>query len=509
MGWLERAALGLLARLGPAKLREPARILGERPVPTPPGTVAVELDESARRLEQIEHVVIVMLENRSFDHMLGYLSLPEQLGGRGRSDVEGLAPGMSNPSPGDRGECGIYHLDRTVFAGEAEDPAHGGGDVEEQLAGGNSGFVRNFARHGARQAKKEGVPPPDPCLVMGYFDGTDLPAYDYLAANFTVCDHWFSSVPGATWPNRLYAVSGRADGSRDDKQGLPVYNLPTVFRHLDAAEVLWRWYSFDPATLRLIDARYRLDESHHHHFSYFDRRKLSHREEAVAAALMERPSFLDDAANGELAPVTWIDPHFKDMRMLGPDSNDDHPPADVTAGQDLVASIYHALRESRQWEKTMLVVTYDEHGGMFDHVEPPEAPDEDAGFRRFGVRVPALVVSPWVAAECSQIPLDHTSLIKTLLLRFCQRQGRIPDMGARVNAANHLGALLGGKRRDDIPGHAELRERMVRWRAGFDAARFANPKDAAQALTPLNDLQNGLAHANRALRAAGLPAGHP
>jgi phospholipase C len=511
MSWWERALLGLVARFGPRKLRDPARMLAERPVPTPAGTVAVSVDESARRLHQIEHFVVVMLENRSFDHMLGYLSLPRELGGRGRGDVCGLARGMSNPNPRDRGECGIHHLDRTVFAGEAEDPAHGGADVEEQLAGGNAGFVANFASHSERRALAEQppVPVPDPCLAMGYFDGDDLPTYDFLAANFTVCDRWFSSVPGATWPNRLYAVAGRADESLDDKPGLPTYNLPTVFRHLDDAEVLWRWYSFDPATLRLIDARYRLDESRHHHFSFVDKRKLSHGEEAVGAALVERPSFLDDAANGELAPVTWIDPHFKDMRMLGPDSSDDHPPADVKAGQDLIATIYHALCESPQWEKTMLLVTYDEHGGMFDHVEPPAAPDDDARFRRLGVRVPALVASPWVKARCDHTQFDHTSIIKTLLLRFCERDGQIPDMGSRVAAANHLGTVLESTPRAGLPDHADLSEQMVRWRTRFDSARYADAQALAQKPGRLNDLQNGLAHANRALRAAGLPAGHP
>lgn len=509
MSWFERALLELVARLGPAKLRRPAQVLAERPAPTPVGTVAVEANEAVERLGQIEHVVVVMLENRSFDHMLGYLSLPRQLGGAARNDLDGLRPEMSNLNPRDHGMCGIHHLDRTAFASEAEDPGHGGADVEEQLADGNSGFVKNFGHHAARYVEKHGGPEPDPCLVMGYFDGGDLPVYDFLAQNFTVCDRWFSSVPGATWPNRLYAVAGHADGSLDDKPGLPIYNLPTVFRHLDRAGVLWRWYSFDPATLRLIDAEYRLDERHHHHFSFFDKRKLSHREETVDGLLMERPSFLDDAAAGELPPVSWIDPHFKDMQMLGPDSSDDHPPSDVTGGQDLVLSVYHALRHSPQWQKTLLVVTYDEHGGMFDHVEPPAAPDDDPSFRHFGVRVPALVVSPWVAANCDSTQFDHTSIIKTLLLRFCREDGRIPDMGLRVSEANHLGALLEGAARLDIPDHRGLSEQMKAWRAEWDAARFDERQTKSIPPRSLNELQNGLAGAHRVLRAAGLPAGHP
>jgi len=124
--------------------------------------------------------------------------------------------------------------------------------------------------------------------------------------------------------------------------------------------------------------------------------------------------------------------------------NSDHPPADVIFGQELVLHVFHAIAASPTWEKTLLVITYHEHGGFFDHVVPPEAPDPSSGFQTYGPRVPALVVSPWVEpGSASSTVFEHCAIIKTILLRFCRhRDGSIPDMGTPVTAANHLGSLL-------------------------------------------------------------------
>ena len=175
---------------------------------------------------------------------------------------------------------------------------------------------------------------------MGYYDAHDLPVYDHLATEYCVVDRWFSSVPGATWPNRLYSLTGQAAGTRDDISP-PIYSLPAFPRYLDQFGVDWRWYSFDPGTLRAVDPAYRL--SQHHRFAFVDTRKLSTKERAAGELTEEGPSFLDDVAAGRLPAVSWIDPRFKDLRVLGPDSNDDHPPSDVLAGQDLVLTLYHAL----------------------------------------------------------------------------------------------------------------------------------------------------------------------
>lgn len=515
MGEIERGALRELARILPSRWREVAKLIAAPVPPTPQATVPAPTDATAGRLQAIDHIVVVMLENRSFDHMLGYLSLPPELGGAGRSDVDGLRGPEANFNLLDGQRYPIHRLDATKFRDETEDPDHSGPSVDEQLSDGCGGFVRNFARVSAQRAREKDETPPDPGLVMGYYDAERLPVYDHLAREYCVVDRWFSSVPGATWPNRLYATAGQAAGTREDLSP-PVYELPSFVRHLDDHGVSWRWYSFDPATLRLVDPAYRLER--HEHFAFVDSRTLSPQEQAAGALLEEGPSFLDDAANGTLPAVSWIDPHFKDLAVLGPSSNDDHPPSDVAAGQDLILRVFHALRTSELWQRTLLLVTYDEHGGFYDHVQPPAAVDEGAAeFKRLGVRVPALVASPLVAAGLTSSALlggdfhfEHTSIIKTILARFCQRDGQIPAMTARVQAANHLGHLLSdGPPREAAPNHGEVAERMAALQQGWVDARFGQPVAAGGPPMRLTEFQDGYYTAARLLRHAGLPAGRP
>ncbi len=512
----ERAALGGVAHLLPSSWQPIAKLIGE-PVPaTPSRMIAAPGGPAAARLEELEHIVVLMLENRSFDHMLGYLSLPAAEGGRARADVDGLTSPLVNWNEYENRRVEIHHLAATQFAGEAEDPDHSGHSVAEQLSNNGQGFVENFARISKARAATLGVPAPDPNLVMGYYNGEDLPVYDHLAAEYCVVDRWFSSVPGATWPNRLYSVTGRAAGSTDDVSP-PLYSLPSFVRYLDQRGVDWGWYSFDPGTLRAIDPAYRL--SGHRHFSFLDSRKLSTMERAVGELTEEHNSFLDDVAKGELPPVSWIDPRFKDLKVLGPDSNDDHPPSDVIAGQDLVLTIYHALASAPSWEKTLLIITYDEHGGFYDHVAPGAAVDESPGFQRLGVRVPALLVSPLVTAGSTStaklgpdLHFDHTSIIKTILTRFCKVGGKIPAMSARVAAAQHLGVLLsepGTPPRGPVADHTAAIQRMVAWRTKWAEDRFDQPVAAGGQPGRLTDLQTGFCETARLLRRAGLPAGHP
>lgn len=509
----ERAALRAVAHLLPDKWRQIVDVVAAAVPPTPEQRIPAPADSAVKRLDQIEHIVVVMLENRSFDHMLGYLSLPAALGGRGRADIDGLKGPETNFNMHDGTRYPIHHLAQTQFMGEAEDPDHSGGSVDQQLADGGQGFVDNFVRISAARAKQLNVPLPDPGLVMGYYDSDDLPVYDHLAAEYCVVDRWFSSVPGATWPNRLYALAGQAAGSRDDISP-PLYELPTFARYLDESGVDWRWYSFDPGTLRAVDPAYRL--SSHDRFGYVDARKISIREEVVGK-LTEKGSFLDDVAAGKLPQVSWIDPRFKDLRVLGPDSNDDHPPSDVLAGQDLILTIYHALSNAATWPKTLLIVTYDEHGGFYDHVAPPAATDDHPDFRRLGVRVPALLVSPLVTRGSTSTTLlggdfhfDHTSIMKTIFTCFCQADGQIPEMTARAGAANHLGHLLSGDEpRADVPDHSAAALRMTEWRSAFTDARFKDPTAAVMAPHELTDFQNGFYEMARLLRHAGLPGGHP
>jgi len=456
-------------------------------------------DQAVGGLERIEHVVVLMMENRSFDHMLGFLRLHE-----GRDEIDGLTGRETNSYGGQ--QYAVHHLDRTQYP-KALDPCHGGACVAQQIAGEMGGFVANFVEMNRPDPEHIG-------LVMGYYDAEDLPVYAHLAEEFAVCDRWFSSLPGSTWPNRLYSLTGRCDGSAENREGLPIYDLPSFARQLDAHGVSWRWYSHDPATLRLADGRYRL--SHHDNFAFFDRRKVSVVTRLAEELLLEeRSCFLDDARDGTLPSVSWIDPNFVDLSFFETSSNDDHPPSDVHAGQQLVLQVYRALAESPLWERTLLVITYDEHGGFYDHVVPPPCADDDPRFRRYGVRVPAFAISPWVAPRSvSHEVFDHTSIIKTILTRFCaDADGAIPDMGARVAAANHLGSLLTlDQPRSDHARSGALHglvERFHEHRLAALTRRLLHPSEPVDPPQRLDELKTGIAGAALELRRQGLPAGHP
>lgn len=450
---------------------------------------AVAPDATVENLDKIEHVVVLMLENRSFDHVLGYLTLEN-----GRTDVDGLTKEMHNTYKG----VDYFPKRRADTAfGKKQDPCHAGACVTEQLSNNNGGFVSNYA------STHKGDPEVD--LVMNYYDGATLKVYEQLVKDSVVCDRWFCSVPGATWPNRLYSVTGQSGGTKDNKT-IPIYDLPSFVRHLSARNVSWRWYAHHaPATLRLIDSQYRPPlHPKFDHFSYFDRHSD-----------LGGNSFLEDAAQGKLAAVSWIDPDFGDP-VTGPTKteNDDHPPVDVMGGQELVLKLYNAVTSSPQWDKTLLVVLYDEHGGLYDHVPPPAAEDDRPSFRQYGVRVPAFVVSPWAEADkISHVVFDHTSIIKTILLKFCrQPDGSIPNMGARVNAANHLGVLLtrtSPRPAPPVTAFEPLVASLAAWRA--EALRSSLMLQAAGEVShpEPNDLQEGVKRARRRLRAQGLPEGQP
>jgi phospholipase C len=462
-------------------------------------------------LSKVDHIVVLMLENRSFDHMLGYLSLT----GR-RPDVDGLRPEFANQYEGRT--YPVYHLETTVVG---MDPDHTASGVDQQVAGGTmSGFVANAAATLASRKVEDG----DPACVMGYYDETDVPVYDHLAEEFAVCDRWFSSVPGSTMPNRLYALCGGAAGSRDNRPAYmpPLYHQPSFIRYLDAYHVSWRWYSFDPGLLRLADVHYRL--GHHDRFGYFSKTGLPWRTILDITVNANIPSFLEDAANGALPSVSWIDPAFTNFNPLGLPLNDDHPPADIKDGQDLVLAVYDALAGSPQWDRLLLVIVYDEHGGFFDHVPPPPAEDDDpTTFGCYGVRVPAIIVSPWVEPRhvCSTF-FDHTSIINTVLSRFCpecledpgsEQRSRphiarqSPSPGKRVIQANDLGELLSrATPRTAPPRDALVRQAAARAAQSGPANRSSAHDDGA---APVDDLQRSILAATHELRKRGHPANMP
>jgi phospholipase C len=463
----------------------------------------------AANLEKVGHLVVVMLENRSFDHMLGYLSLSG-----GRPEIDGLRPGLANEFQGRA--YPVHHLAATALG---IDPDHSSGAIDRQVAGGEmSGFVASAAATLSGRGAGDG----DPGCVMGYYDGADVPVYDHLAGEFAVCDRWFASVPGSTLPNRLYALCGTAAGSRDDRplHVPPLYHQPSFARHLDAHGISWRWYSFDPGTLRLADARYRL--RHHRRFGYFSKTGLPWKTVFDISCNPKIPSFLDDAAAGTLPSVSWIDPAFTNFNPLGFPVNDDHPMADIKDGQDLVLAVYDALAASPQWDRCLLVIVYDENGGFYDHVPPPQAADDQPDmFGSYGVRVPAIIVSPWVEARAvSHTVFDHTSIIKTILSRFCpqalhqpphggKRAGLGPHYpGLRVAQASHLGELL----TRSTPRPAPPRDALVQQaaaRAPQPVTGQPRPAGQGEADRPLNDLQKRILAATRKLRSDGHPPDAP
>jgi phospholipase C len=392
-----------------------------------------------------------------------------------------------------------------------------------QVGGGAmNGFVASFAATLTRLGVQDG----DPGRVVGYYNAADVPVYDHLARQFAVCDRWFSSVPGATWPNRLYAICGRAAGSRDDLPPHipPMYNQPSFVRHLDAHGITWRWYSFEAGTLRCADAHYSL--GHHDRFAFFSKTNLNWKTALEIRIDGHAASFLEDAARGTLPSVSWIDPNFSNFNPIGFRPNDDHAPADIKDGQELVLAVYHALAAGPQWEKTLLIIFYDEHGGFFDHVAPPAALDDDPQvFGRYGVRVPALIVSPWIEpGSVSSTIFDHTSIIKTILQRFCPDALIKPKphnrlfawatatrrpryLGTRVAHAHDLGELL----TRTAPRPAPDRQSLIQGTTARAAARPQVPATGPDApgSKPATDLQTSIAAAVNELRRRGHPADQP
>jgi phospholipase C len=329
----------------------------------------------------------------------------------------------------------------TIFA---EGPCHEHDCVTNQVNGGKlDGFVANYAA----RAEPKGI---DPGLVMGYHNAAHVPVYDVLAGEFLVCQRWFAAHPGPTFPNRHYAMTGRlnrdANGSWEFNNPAGSTMVPTaaktIFDHLTAQGVPWRYYEHGYCSLRLFE-RYTYDTVN------------------IVDAGKNTENFVSNV--GSLPAVTFIDPDFINV----PPGNDDQPPADIADGQRLVWSVVDALIKGPLWARTLLIITYDEHGGFFDHVPPPAAPAV-SGIDRYGVRVPALIVSPWVARrQVSDVVFDHTSILKTIARRFLST--RPPDLGERMTAANDLSVVLQPTARQDKPSIPE------------PAVRAPNPLLARQA----------------------------
>jgi phospholipase C len=336
--------------------------------------------------------VFLMMENRSYDHMLGARALAG-LGG------DGLTATMSNP---DGGGAVIAPWEATVATMCVPDPPHGWDSSHRQWnAGANDGFVIEH------QAGTPGDLGP-----MQYLTRTHLPVTWALADRYAICDRWFASVMGATWPNRMHWLTGTSLGMKSNDLPDGGWTAPLIFDLLEAAGVDWKLYIADLPWSALLG------------FSPPPGR-VRNIEELYA-----------DAAAGTLPAVAYVDPPFSYA--------DDHPPNHPIFGQQYLASVYNALASSPQWEQSLLVVTYDEHGGFFDHVSPPTTVDDRAaeGFDQLGFRVPTLVVGPYVkSGHVSSVVRDHTSALRHLQLRH-----GLPDLGMRTAAANDLSELIDEER---------------------------------------------------------------
>lgn len=379
----------------------------------------------------IQHIVVLMLENRSFDCMLGRL-YPDD------PDYQGLTLREFNTYAGSA--FGVWNDVRlTPFSASLPDPDPGElfKDMNLQLFGkagrtttgvpDMSGFAESYATQ-----SKDGRY--HPSAVMHYFTPEQVPVISTLARSFGVCDQWFASAPCQTWPNRFFAHTGTSLGYVDNHTFPVPFDAPSLFGRLEARGKSWRVYFHDvPQSLLLKDVWLHAV----FHYRFFDQ-------------------FLADAHTGALPNYSFIEPrYFADLfKNLIP--NDEHPPHDVIYGEQLIARVYNALRSSPCWEQTLFIITYDEHGGCYDHVPPPAAvaPDDRApnadGFKfdTYGVRVPAVVVSPYIpagtriqasgGAQRSGVPFDHTSIIKTV----CEVFGLGGALTARDAAApSLLGAL--------------------------------------------------------------------
>ena len=434
-------------------------------------------DTAVENLWKVDHIVVLMLENRSFDHMLGYLSLPVGEGGRGRTDVDGLQGPQVNFNIYKGETVPIEPFGETRLV-KSQDPDHSGEGVAVQMAGGMGGFVDNYMA-----TRNPAATAPRPCDPMRYQTVANVPVFDFLVDEFALCDRWFCSVPGSTWPNRLASLTGEA--REKDNLELPLYSRRSFVRSLPK-KVSWRWYSSDPGSLRLVDGRYRV--------GWED-----------SFAFVEKPSALQpatlfgDIRDGKLPEVAWIDPNFVDLGGLS-GADDDHPPTDVMSAQSFVLRIYNMLRSNPEvWEKTMLVVVYDEHGGFYDHRHPgvglPPEFTSRAEFGTFGPRVPAIVISPYVDRGSAygskqdddiRYLYDHTSLIKTILLRFAD--GDFSGLPPRVASAAHLGHLLTGTApRPAPPVPNEAVDGAVGWWARQIRHHLTEPLAAVPAIEELRE----------------------
>lgn len=441
-------------------------------------------------MPSIRHVVVLMLENRSFDHMLGFLGSGDGLTGAEFNRVDPADPAsVKVPVTNDARYLGD-------FGDPAVDPSHEYTHVNMQIynsptvpatppAETNIGFVKDYASlpdNDVEGGKR----------IMKCFDPQKLPVLSTLAREFALCDRWFSSVPGQTWPNRFFVHAATSGGSIDNQ--FRNYPMKTIFDSLTAAQEDWTVYFHDmPQCVTLGSLRNPAYKKNFKTFQVF---------------------FALDCQSGSLPSYSFIEPRYFDF--LGLKANDQHPPHDVALGEQLIADVYETIRNSPVWQHTLLVVTYDEHGGMFDHVLPPDCVSPDGlasadpvcDFRKLGLRVPAIIVSPFVAkGTLDHTVYDHTSVPATVKEIF-----DLPAfLTARDRDANTFTRNLTNTLRTDTPTHlprppAPIAAPMApSTGAAMDDAAVLASLEAEASHEPLSEFQVSLIETTKKLEMAETP----
>lgn len=425
-------------------------------------------------LSKIKHIVVLMLENRSFDNMLGWLyDGKEPPGGQ---HFEGLRDDMWNPLDNIDGD-GIPFVEQVYVRKNGEkpangpyaqtqkrqysenlcfpnpDPGEGYGDTNHQLFEVynvpalyppdpvNFGFVNNYKNAMLYGAYSFGDSPTDPRDIMACYTPKQTPVLSALAQEFCVCDHYHCSVPSQTIPNRDFVHAATSTGLVNNGPG-DNCDAKTIFNQIEDAidqgrsDLSWRIYCGE---------KWDKDTNKAQLFSLTQTIMTQLQDEKFQPNIQFIDDFYDAAKNNALPSYAFLEPNFS-----GPNQNDQHPSQDIRPGEKLIADVYNAVVNSPQWKETMLIITYDEHGGCFDHVPPPGGavpPDGKPGtpgeegflFNRFGVRVPTVIVSPYVtkgqiARPEAYVPFDHSSIIATVRNCFgldgylTQRDENAPDL---------------------------------------------------------------------------------
>lgn len=345
----------------------------------------------------IEHIVVVTMENRSFDHFLGWLA-----------GANGQQSGLTyNDSAG--GSHPTYHL--TDYQGcSFLDPGHTYSDGRVQF---NGGAANGWLLNGSNSLS--GTPnQANDIFAIGYYQQSDLAFLGSAAPTWTTCDNYFAAMMAETRPNRIYMHAAQTD--RLDNSSF-ISGLPTIWDRLADHGQTGRYYYSDISFLDLWGTKY-------------------------AGIVHSVATFIDDCAAGTLPNVAFVDPKF--LGEGSGTSEDDHPHADIRNGEAFLNQIYQAVTASPNWKHTVLIVTFDEWGGFFDHVAPPLAPIPAASAAagdtdgRLGFRVPCIVISPLAKrASVNHEQFDHTSILRMIEWRWS-----LPALSSRDVAANNLADVL-------------------------------------------------------------------